>query len=143
MTESARLIRVALVDADGSDTSFSRFLHEPLRIVVVDLEAAAGAARIGVAIPFPGSDLVLADFAIHLFQNAGLVRSVLNLVPIVIGGEVALRQRACRTGKPVDLIASIGHQPRGEDPSATAATFGHVALIVAQNLAPGNTGNHY
>src|SRR5262249_37343654 len=111
VAENSRLVRVALVHRENLQPALAGFLVEPGRVIVVELEALAGAAGIGVAIPLPRCDFVLLELAVHLLDDGGLVRGIVGFVPIVVGGEVALADRAGGAGELIDLIARLRHQP--------------------------------
>ena len=115
MTERARLVRISFVDTDELHPALARLLDEPLRVVVVNLEAVARLRRISVAIPFPRTDAVNIDFAFHLLDQTGFINRVGRLVPIMIRREVAMVQSALGTGHLVKLLAGFGHEPTGQD----------------------------
>src|SRR3989442_5313468 len=96
-----------------------------------------------VAIPFPGIDPVDFYLALHLFEAGSLVDLVGGSVPVMIGREVPLIQGALRTGDLIDLFTSFGHKPTRKYAAAHAGrascTFRHLAVLVAQDLAAGNS----
>src|SRR2546425_10099510 len=61
----------------------------------------------------------------------------------MIGREVPLIQGALRTGDLIDLFTSFGHKPTRKYAAAHAGrascTFRHLAVLVAQDLAAGNS----
>src|SRR5437763_3159175 len=98
MAKRARLVRVALMYAEGLGPPLARLVVKPCRHIVVELEATARAARIGMAIPLPRIDAVKFDLARHLLPGNLLIHGVGGLVPVVIGGQIALAESARGTG---------------------------------------------
>src|SRR5436305_2746210 len=144
MSENAGLIRVSLVNGEDLQPALARLLVEPGSIVIIKLEPVAGAAWIGMAIPLPRANLVNIDLALHLLNGGRLVNLVLGLVPVVIGGEVALAQSPAGIGEVVDLIARLCHQPAWQDRTAAAGpAFENLPALIAMLFGrTGYTGDH-
>ena len=131
--------------ADQLHAAFARLLVEPHRVVVVELEAVAGARRVGVAVPLPRIDLVQLQLALHLLDHRGLVDAVGRLVPVVVRREIALAQRALRAGHFVDLFLLLAHQPARQDCERRIAlrAFRDLAVGRALDLARRHAGDHH
>src|SRR6185295_1063132 len=84
----------------------------------------AGAAGVGVAVPFPGVDAVGFDLAVHLLEEGGFVLNVVFRVPVVVGGAVALTERALAAGEIVQLFFAGGHDPAWEHLAAESRRAG-------------------
>ena len=67
---------------------------------------ASEPARIEMAVPFPGLVDVQLELPFHLFDHGRLVGGIRPRVPIVIGRQVALVQRANGAGDFVDLLGA-------------------------------------
>src|SRR5262249_52520393 len=104
------------MNTEDLQTELPRLLVERIsHLLVVESEAAAGATRVGVAVPLPGVDAVSFNLAFHLLEESGPVRCIGDLVPVMIGSAVALAQGPLAAGQVVDLLLTGGHQPAGED----------------------------
>ena len=72
VAQRRRLCGVALVHAEDLHPQLFRLLVERVaQLLVVELEAVARLAGIGVAVPLPGVDAVDLDLALHLLESAG------------------------------------------------------------------------
>src|SRR5262247_3329066 len=88
-------------------------------------------AGVKVAIPFPRTDAVELNFALHLLQRRGFVHRVLGLIPVVVWSEVALTERALRACRFVDAFRALRHEPAWQNAPAARRAFGDFAIFVA------------
>ena len=143
VAERAGLSGKAFVNAEDFQSQFGGFFIEGVgHLFVVHAKTVAGAAWIGVAVPLPGINAVLFDFAFHLVEEGGEVGLIFDFVPIMIGGAIALAKGAGAAGDFVELLLGFGHQPTGKNAAASISPLKNVAGLVFVNFAAGNAGNH-
>src|SRR5262249_34766063 len=129
-TEGLRLVRIPFMNTHQLHTALARLFIKEERVVVVELEASARLARIGVAIPLPGSEAVLGNLALHLFSQRRLGDGVRRLIPVVIWSEIALTKRPLGAGKRVEFVLGLAHQPAWQHSIPTGCP-----LLSLENLA--------
>ena len=93
--------------AEQLQAKLARLLVEGVRdLLVVELEAVAGAARVGVAVPLPRVDAVGLDLALHLFEERREIWGVFRAIPVVIGSTIPLAQGPLAAGQVIDIYSN-------------------------------------
>src|SRR6266540_7079299 len=142
MPERARLVGEAFVHAEEFDAELARLLVKLRRHLVVELEAAAAQARVRMAVPLPRIDLVKPRFAFHLLVKRRPVGLVLDLIPVMIRGDIALTQRAQSAGHLVYVLFAFRHQPARQSGATAGGAFQNFALIVSLLLFRWHAADH-
>src|SRR5262245_34777227 len=95
-----------------------------------------------MAVPFPRANTVLFQLSLHLLNCRCLVGGILDLIPVMIRGEVALAQRPLWASHLVQFLGGLRHQPAREYSTTARTALERDASIILLLFLSGHTRYH-